>query len=555
MGIFQNNLMGAAAAAASAGGGDFYTHQITNSIRNSAAQDGTLQFTAGTPTSSTTFTLSYWVKRYTTSAAGDDTNIFVTGTGGASYAFMAFGGNAWQFQPYGGSWGTAGGITMNTTALYRDTSAWYHHVIIWDTSQAVQANRVRMYVNGERITSFSTEGVTGQLTLNESLSYINQSGVVQAFGGLSGKGHGTEGADLQMAEIVFNDGQAYGPDSYGETKNGVWIPKDPSGLTFGNNGYYLNFAASGDLGNDVSGNNNDFTVANIAAHDHMGDSPTFSAEDGNGGNFCTWNPLVPVGLSLDLMALSEGNLHAQSENNDKYSQMIGSMGAKTGKWYLEFYIKAAGYPSWAVGWHSGSQLGRFDGDVEAANANLAYVGYFTGSNVYIKAFGSTATADPQVAVSGWTSAGDAPTTGDVMMCAIDMDAGKVWWGFNGEWGDVGSGTGNPATGANASNTWTVANYTDHIFPHTLSWADPDGEIILNAGQDGTFAGNITAGDNADDTGYGNFKYDVPAGFLALCTGNLPVSEDVDPAETSDNFPQKLFSTKLYTGNGGTNAII
>ena len=114
-----------------------------------------------------------------------------------------------------------------------------------------------------------------------------------------------------------------------------------------------------------------------------------------------------------------------------------------------------------------------------------------------------------------------------MMCAIDMDAGKVWWGFNGEWGDVGSGTGNPATGANASNTWTVANYTDHIFPFTLSWANPDAEIIMNCGQDGTFAGHITAGGNADDTGYGNFKYDVPAGFLSLCTGNLPVVDEVE----------------------------
>jgi hypothetical protein len=98
MGVFQNNLMGAAAAA-SAGGGDFYDHQIANSLRNSAAQDGTLKFTAGTPTSSTTMTMSYWVKRYTNGTSGGDNNIFVTGTGGASYIIVGFGSNYWQFQP------------------------------------------------------------------------------------------------------------------------------------------------------------------------------------------------------------------------------------------------------------------------------------------------------------------------------------------------------------------------------------------------------------------------------------------------------------------------
>ena len=129
-----------------------------------------------------------------------------------------------------------------------------------------------------------------------------------------------------------------------------------------------------------------------------------------------------------------------------------------------------------------------------------------------------------------------------------MDAGKCWWGINGVWGDIGSGTGNPATGANASATWTIADYPDHKFPFTLAWANPDTEIIMNCGQEGTFAGSTTAGGNADDTGYGNFKYDVPAGFLALCSGNLPVADEIDPAQTDDNYPQKLFGAFTYVGN-------
>ena len=525
-----------------AGGGDFYEHQIVSSLRNSSAQDGTLQFTAGTPSSSTTMTMSYWVKRYDNNAAGSLNNIFVTGTGGSAYIIIGMHANTWNFQANGGSWG---GGEMKPNPLYRDTSAWYHHVVRIDTTESTQADRIRMYVNGERITSFNTENLTGNLTSSESLSYINQDGVVQAWGGLSGKGHGTLGADLQMAEIVFNDGQSYAPSNYGETKNGVWIPKDPSGLTFGNNGYYLKMLA-GAIGTDSSGNSNNFTVANFAAHDVMLDSPTFNS-DSNGGNFCTYNPLQEQGGARKLMSLSEGNLQAESTTNDKYHQIIGNMGVKTGKWYIEWYILAAGYPSWSVGWHHGDGLTNFTGDSGYAG-NMQYMGYFTGNNVYITNFGNTSTGNPQVPTASFTNQG-APTTGDVIMCAIDNDAGKCWWGINGVWGNIGSGTGNPATGANASATWTIANYTDYKFPFTLSWANPVAEIVMNCGQEGTFGGAITAGGNADDTGYGNFKYDVPAGFLAMCSGNLPVANAIDPAQTSSNFPQKMFGILTYTGDG------
>ena len=554
MGIFQNNLMGAAAAAASAGGGDFYDYQIENSVRMSYDNNTTLKFTAGTPTSRKTFTYSWWWKRYNvTSTTTQRSSVFTAGTGGATYVFWPFTNSSVMQANFNFTGGNFGDSRLTTNMQFRDTSAWYHCVLRFDSTQATASNRVRLYVNGVEPT-YSSATVQTDISQNEDISFMNQSGVVQSWGGITGVATGQEGVDVQLAEIVMCDGQSYGPDSFGEFKNGVWKPVDPSGLTFGNNGYYLKFESSSDLGNDSSGNNNDFTANNLATHDQMLDTPTFNS-DSNGGNFATYNPLVPQGGAQKLMSLSEGNLHAESTTNDKYHQIIGTMGVKTGKWYIEWYIEAAGYPSWSVGWRHGSQLQLFDGGTQSGNANLAYVGYFTGSNVYIKAFGSTATADPQVAYSGWTSAGDAPTTGDVMMCAIDMDAGKVWWGFNGEWGDVGSGTGNPATGANASNTWTVADYTDHIFPFTLAWANPVTEIIMNCGQEGTFAGNLTAGGNADDTGYGNFKYSVPSGFKALCTGNLPTADAVDPAQTNDNYPQKMFQALTYTGNANNSRSI
>ena len=90
-----------------------------------------------------------------------------------------------------------------------------------------------------------------------------------------------------MAEVVFIDGTALDPTSFASEKNGVWIPDDVSGLTFGSQGYYLNFADASAPGNDVSGNNNDWTNVSLSTHDQMLDTPTFNS-DSNGGNFATY---------------------------------------------------------------------------------------------------------------------------------------------------------------------------------------------------------------------------------------------------------------------------
>ena len=126
-------------------GGDFYDHQIASSLRGSFAQNSHLHRAAGTPTSTKTMTMSYWVKKYrTTLTAGENQVIFVAGTNGANYMF-------WQFNPYFQAEFTGGSNVddrLITTAAYTDTSAWYHHVLRIDSTQATATNRVRLYVNG-----------------------------------------------------------------------------------------------------------------------------------------------------------------------------------------------------------------------------------------------------------------------------------------------------------------------------------------------------------------------------------------------------------------------
>ena len=479
-----------------AGATGFYEYQIANSIRGSADDDRTLKFTAGTPTSADTFTMAYWVKRQTDSTTDSANVIFTAGTGGGTYFYNSFGLDLFT-EGGGGNWSTS---YLQTNAAYRDTSAWYHHIYVFDSTQSAANDRLKLYVNGERITSFAQDSLHGNIGSSEDFSFINQSGIVQAFGGLSGKGHGTEGADLSLADVMFFDGQSYYAE-LGETKNGVWIPKDPSGLTFGNNGYWLKFTNSSNLGEDFSGNDNDFTVANFASHDQMTDTPTFNS-DSNGGNFPTYNPLLkqPTGV-----ALSEGNLKA-SLTSDDCGIMSNWQVPLTGKWYWEIYIEAIATDH---GIYFGVMPSNTDLTINQESNNLGLVYYSINGNSILKGTRS--------------SYGDTWTTGDIISIAVDRDADTLQFYKN------GSGQG----------TIDISSLDEKFF-YYIGYTGGSGACtgIVNFGQDdGTFCGNVTAGGNSDGTGYGNFKYSVPSGFLAICAGNQPVADAIDPAQSDDNYPQ------------------
>ena len=267
----------------SSGAGDFYSHQIEQSLRFSANNSGTssrLYRTYGTVSSQTAFTFSMWVKRAETYASGQNTSwqmLMSTGTGieggGAAFGFESGGGTSGGLDNrdrivWYGHKGTSGGTTGGDDRIagyYRDTTGWYNLVVRTDTSQT-SGNRIKYYVNGQ--------GPLERTATNAIAGNIDRFHTATAVLNIGGGSTGNYGFDGYMAEIVYNDGQSYEPTNYGESKNGVWIPKDPSGLTFGNQGFYLKFENTSDLGNDSSGNNNDFSVANIAADDQVLDSPT-----------------------------------------------------------------------------------------------------------------------------------------------------------------------------------------------------------------------------------------------------------------------------------------
>jgi hypothetical protein len=512
-GPLQNPFMFKSSAA---GGGDFYTHQIAHSVRNNFDQNGTMLRTPGTPSSTTTMTLSMWIQKQTTfpyangyTSKGNENLLFTSGSG-SDYMFISTDRPGLTAEVGGRGY-------LTTNALLRDTNAWYHIVLRVDTTQGATANRVRFYINGVEPT-YSNVTMQSAVTQNAAFPLL-ANGVAQGIGGVAGVGHTTIGTDTTFAEVVFNDGQSYGPDSYGEFKNGVWIPKDPSGLTFGNQGFHLDFANASAFGNDVSGNNNDFTVANFSTHDQLLSSPTFNSNS-NGGNFATLGRL----WRTENITYTEGNLAWTGSANER--GMMSNWAIPVGsKVYFEYYASA-----WAGSENDTQILGVNQGHAALIGGDRGgdETAYSYRSNGY-KAILTTKSAYGSEVSWG---------TGSIISCAVDRVNHTINFAKNNSY----------------QGTFAISATMD-LYPFV---GNGGGTSVaggyINFGADGTFAGTKTAGGNADENGYGNFIYTPPSGFLAMCSGNLPVADAIDPAQTDDDYPQKLFGAKLYTGNASTNNI-
>ena len=511
MGIFQNNLMGAAAAAASAGGADFYDHQIVNSVR--LGDSGYLKRTPSGAGNRATWTFSTWIKitKLGTSTNSDQPGGILNAGSGSGNQDTFYRLNYSQTKLFSSS-GAANFFFSNS--LYRDTSAWYH--VVWKHGSGTST----VYVNGVAA-SGATASVSGNTAINNSVQHV--------IGGSSNT-LGETPLKAYLAETIMIDGTALDPDSFGETKNGVWIPKDPSGLTFGTNGFYLKYESSSDLGNDSSGNNNDWTPVNLSAHDQMLDTPTFNS-DSNGGNFSTLLA-IQEGTSGSTVngQLSEGNLKFLGANLNAGQPIFNSMMVSSGKWYVEFLCQTYGGANPTIG---------IGAPYYNSSWNSSYSSGYYGSSVAQIALGWDGAGDIHVAGSLGIG-GQSYSSGDILSIAGDLDGNAVYAWKNGTAINSGNAIGSSPFISGQFYTFGCQTYSNGVW-------------IANFGQDGTFAGNVTAGGNSDDTGYGNFKYDVPAGFLSLCTGNLPVEDAIDPAQTSSNYPQKLFSATTYSGNGSASA--
>ena len=272
------------------------------------------------------------------------------------------------------------------------------------------------------------------------------------------------------------------------------------------------------------------------------------------GNFCTLNPLAAQGGGTpDFGTLSNGNLTCEITDT-----AFGTFGVTSGKWYWEFRMVSSGTSGSAVGWanervNSQPELG-YNSPSSPSDAQIVYV--------YLASNPMTIVSDaPKSGASGGNLDENEISQNDIIGVAADFDNDKWYFSINGSFDDMRSGQ-NPSTGSNplcsASGGGGLQTITRTAglfwFPAIGSWAGPTRTHAVNFGQDSTFSGGITAGGNADENGFGDFKYSVPTGFKAMCSGNLPTSSDIDPAQTDDDYSAKQFGVVTYTGNGGSNAI-
>jgi len=618
MGFHNTALIGA-----SGQGGD-YNLESSLRFRESASAD-----LSRTPTSAgnrKTWTWSAWVKLGTVN--------------NTAALFMAYGGNS--DTQYGGIFFEGSNLALNaynynivkTVAEFRDPSAWYHVVVILDTTQATSSNRVKIYVNGvlQSVTTGTMPSQNTDLAINQSAPH--------ALGSRS-PFSSTLYFDGYMTEVNHVDGQALTADDFGETDTttGVWKPKEYTG-TYGTNGFYLPFTGeitpsvtagfggtaenvlyddtaylvtntttgsgfdlveydfgesinmidyniqdlrftggvstfkiytsdvggslsnyteraslsvsssyqnySGNLGvtaryikiratafgtngqgeinyfnvdvnssifSDNSGNANNWTPNNInVVADMMNDVPTLTDEDT--ANFATLNPLTKGTSNL---TLSDGNLTASgvaSGSGSNWGTVFSSITIpSTGKFYVE------GQAFIVTGIGNSSHLGILDSSSFVPSYNNIPYAYTTGEGfdgIYAALFSDYVQAYSDGVTSGSQATGLTATTIDVML-AFDVDAGKIWTGYNGTW--LNSGDPVAGTGATATRNFSV---NDVVAVGTAYNGSNDQGMKVNFGQR-------------------PFKYTPPAGYLKLNTYNLPDSNIVDGSQ--------YFDAVTYTGDG------
>jgi hypothetical protein len=393
-----------------------------------------------------------------------------------------------------------------TTQIYRDPLAWYHIVVVLDTNNGSAADRLILYVNGTRVTTY--EFNTYQ---NISPGYEP---LINSAAAHSISINGTDAFNGYMTEVNFVDGQALAPTLFGETdpQTGVWIPKPYVG-TYGTNGFRLNFSNNSTttaLGYDSSGNGNNWTANNFSVtpgtgNDSLVDVPSlYGVDTGIGGevrgNYCTWNPLVPAD-GITFITYSDGNLIAASGTGATQGQSaFGSLNISNGKWYYEAIFTQSGSTSF----DSSIGFAKVDsGGLYTSNNNYAYIylrngqkGLFGTQSNYATSFGS----------------------GDIIGIALDLDAGTITFYKN------GTNLGIAFTGISGTLT-------------------PVARLIRESSYSTQFAVNF---------GQRPWAYAPPAGFKALCTTNLSA-----PAvgQTSNNQADNYFNTITYIGNGATTRSI
>ena len=451
--------------------------EVANSCRFNDGDSAYMHQTPSGNGSNTVFTLSLWFKR---GQLGTGQSLFAAGTSGVT-TLDILSGDTLAFYDGGST------TVFITNRVFRDVSAWYHIALICNTGES-GTDKCKLYINGTLETSFSTDNRSTM----DAVNHVNQT-VQQSIGQ---SGTGSQYIDGYLAEIVMLDGTATAIGNLGEYDEDsptIWKPKNVSGLSFGTNGYYLDFEDSSNLGNNAGSGSADFTEVNLAAADQATDTPT--------NNFCTMNPLDNFYAAG---TFSEGNCHvATSAGNTTWG--TSTFGLSKGCWYYE--VK---FPSGSIG--GGETMGIIDRPTASTSAS-PYNGssaknaiWRSGGDLYINDSNNT---------DFTPSGGDLWVADNIMGVYIDLDNSKIYCSINGVMKNSGTGVSITAISSTKNGVYFLTFGDSNSASTTFQF---------NFGGCSTFAISSAA---SDANGYGNFEYSPTVtadgstkSFYAICTKNL-----------------------------------
>jgi len=454
-------------------------YDIDNSLKFEADNTEYMKFTSSQSGSDLKrMAFNIWLKR---TELGRTQTFMLLGNGGSNSTRLDLGfdsSDRLQIRNVNSNW-------RLTTQVFRDTSAWYHLFFQFNTLDTTADDRIKVWVNGNLIAigDYTTVNDPGyDATLGFNRNYANILG-----------GREIEGSNSQMfsgyiAQVYGSGGTPPSVTDFGEfdEDTGIWKPKDISGISPPEpiNGFFLDFTDASDLGNDASGNNNNWTLNNITSADQATDTPT--------NNFCTFNPLM---YQNNKPTISEGAMKSTG-GGGTWNQTWGTIGVKNGKWYYEMKVtntSSTGY------------IGASTTPAEGSNtsgSSLMYdtsfmMGTASGIDYYYWQNGSQTSNE----ATGWGNL----VNNDVLGLALDLDAStkKFYLYKNGSL-------------LNSGGTNLPTNMQDEfIFPLYVQYENRQDEINF-----GGYTISSISTPASDANGYGTFEYSPPSGYYALCTKNL-----------------------------------
>ncbi len=444
-------------------------YDVANSCRFEDSSDDGLNRTLGTPTNNYKWTISFWLKR---TELGVEDAIMTSFTNTQNRGMLLFRTDDQleildlQSDSYV--------MQKKTNRKFRDVSAWYHIVISSDATLSSPATK--FYVNGVEETSFAT---TNEYTQNQANKWNS------AIANYIGNDSSTRDFSGYLAEFVFIDGQALAADQFGEFDSDsptIWKPIDVSGLTFGNNGFYLDFEDSSNLGNDANGGT-DWTVSNLTAIDQTTDTCT--------NNFCTVNALDNYHQQA---TLSEGNTKITFKGpSSYYAYSTGTFGVANGKWYWE--TKATSAANHDVYGISGRYVIAYN---KGLGVNTDEYGYYNYNGNY-----TNAATDGSYREVSFPGGNVTWTTNDIIGVALDLDSGTNTVKFY-------------KNNALIGTIDIIAPSSGFYYP---AWNQFDNQAEVAQPNFGNPSYSLSSA-QSDANGYGSFEYAPPSGYFALCSKNL-----------------------------------